>query len=51
MAKLYGRFHGEATLVLHSGCLSQFGGVRLVTLGDWVERGMRLLEFRSAAAR
>ena len=27
--------------------LSQFAGVRLMTLGDGVERGMRMLEFRT----
>ena len=28
-------------------CLSQFAGVRLMTLGDGVERGIRMLEFRT----
>ena len=27
--------------------LSQFAGVRLMTLGDGVERGIRMLEFRT----
>ncbi len=27
--------------------LSQFAGVRLMTLGDGVERGVRMLEFRT----
>lgn len=32
-----------------SGMLSQFAGVRLVTLGDGVERGIRMLEFRTGS--
>jgi len=32
-----------------AGMLSQFAGVRLVTLDDGVERGIRLLEFRTGA--
>lgn len=31
----------------HAGALSQFAGVRLMTLGDGVERGVRMLEFRT----
>jgi hypothetical protein len=31
----------------HAGALSQFAGVRLTTLGDGVERGIRMLEFRT----
>ena len=31
----------------HAGMLSQFAGVRLMTLGDGVERGVRMLEFRT----
>ena len=30
-----------------AGMLSQFAGVRLMTLGDGVERGIRMLEFRT----
>ena len=33
----------------HSGALSQFAGVRLLTLGDGVERGLRMLEFRTGS--
>ena len=29
--------------------LSQFAGVRLMTLGDGVERGIRMLEFRTGS--
>ncbi len=38
-----------ATIATHTGSLSQFGGVRLVTLGDGVERGQRMLEFRTGS--
>ncbi len=47
MAELYGTFVDEAGLAARAGSLSQFGGVRLVTLGDGVERGIRMLEFRT----
>ncbi len=36
-------------LAAHSGMLSQFAGVRLVTLGDGVERGVRMLDFRTGS--
>lgn len=37
----------ETDLAAHAGSLSQFAGVRLVTLGDGAERGVRCLEFRT----
>lgn len=47
MVKLYGRAMSRRDVARHSGMLSQFAGVRLVTLGDGVERGIRMLEFRT----
>lgn len=44
---LYGRSMSRRDLSAHAGSLGQFAGVRLMTLGDGVERGIRLLEFRS----
>ncbi len=49
MAMLYGRSQDAMELARRSGSLAQFGGVRLVTLGDGVERGMRMLEFRTGS--
>jgi len=47
MADLYGRSLSRRDVARHAGMLSQFAGVRLMTLGDGVERGIRLLEFRT----
>ncbi|MBD8554380.1 aldose 1-epimerase family protein [Rhizobium sp. CFBP 8762] len=47
MVELYGEVRSRRDLAASAGCLSQFAGVRLMTLGDGVERGIRLLEFRS----
>lgn len=49
MATLYGRGNTRRELARHAGALSQFAGVRLVTLGDGVERGIRALEFRTGS--
>lgn len=49
MVKLYGTSMDAAALAVRSGSLTQFGGVRLVTLGDGVERGLRMLEFRTGS--
>ena len=46
---LYGKPADAAGLHARTGSLSQFGGVRLVTCQDGVERGMRLLEFRTGS--
>jgi hypothetical protein len=45
--ELYGRSLTRRALAEHTGSLSQFAGVRLSTLGDGVERGLRQLEFRT----
>lgn len=47
MVELYGRRLSKQALEAHAGQLSQFAGVRLMTLGDGVERGVRVLEFRT----
>jgi hypothetical protein len=47
MVELYGRRLSRREVAERSGMLSQFAGVRLMTLGDGVERGIRLLEFRT----
>lgn len=47
MVELYGTERSRKDLSAHTGSLSQFAGVRLMTLGDGVERGVRMLEFRS----
>jgi hypothetical protein len=47
MADLYGRTLTRRQIAERAGMLSQFAGVRLMTLGDGVERGIRMLEFRT----
>ncbi len=47
MAALYGDRLTRRQIEERSGQLSQFAGVRLMTLDDGLERGIRLLEFRS----
>lgn len=47
MVELYGRTYSRLELARRTGSLSQFAGVRLMTLGDGVERGIRMLEFRT----
>ena len=49
MAQLYGMTLSPAALAARTGNLAQFGGVRLVMLGDGVERGIRMLEFRTGS--
>jgi hypothetical protein len=47
MVELYGETKTRRDIAASAGSLSQFAGVRLMTLGDGVERGIRMLEFRS----
>lgn len=47
--ELYGRRLTRAEIAAHAGALAQFGGVRLFTLGDGAERGVRMLEFRTGS--
>ena len=47
MPNLYGRQLTRREVASLSGGLSQFAGVRQMTLGDGLERGIRMLEFRT----
>jgi hypothetical protein len=47
LVELFGRNLTRREVAAQAGSLSQFAGVRLMTLGDGVERGIRMLEFRS----
>jgi len=47
VTRLYGQTMSRRALAERTGALSQFAGVRLMTLGDGVERGVRQLEFRT----
>ena len=49
MPELYGQSVDRADIAARAGSLAQFGGVRLVTCADGVERGIRLLEFRTGS--
>jgi Domain of unknown function (DUF4432) len=47
MVQLYGQSMPRREVARRAGMLSQFAGVRLMTLGDGVECGIRMLEFRT----
>ena len=49
MASLYRELLTRREIAQRSGMLSQFAGVRLMQLDDGVERGIRLLEFRTGS--
>jgi hypothetical protein len=49
MVTLYDSTLTRRAVAERSGMLSQFAGVRLMTLGDGVERGIRMLEFRTGS--
>ncbi|MEO6609933.1 MAG: aldose 1-epimerase family protein [Aestuariivirga sp.] len=49
MTNLYGKPVNAAMLAERTGSLAQFGGVRLVTLENGVERGIRMLEFHTGS--
>ena len=49
MVKLNGRSYSRRELAERAGMLSQFAGVRLMELSDGVERGIRMLEFRTGS--
>ncbi len=49
MVTLYRQTLTRREVAERSGMLSQFAGVRLMTLGDGVERGIRMLEFRTGS--
>jgi hypothetical protein len=46
---LFGRTLTRWQIAEHCGALSQFAGVRLMTLADGVERDVRMLEFRTGS--
>src|SRR6266508_3944392 len=47
MPTLFGASYDRADLMRRVGRFEQVAGVRLVTAGDGIERGIRLLEFRT----
>ena len=47
--QLFGKSMTRGDVATRAGALSQFAGVRLTTLGDGLERGLRLLEFRTGS--
>ncbi len=47
MVRLYDETLTRREVMARAGGLSAFAGVRLMTLGDGVERGIRMLEFRT----
>lgn len=49
MPDLYGKAYSKRDLLRRMGRLDQVAGVRLVTLGDGSERGVRMLEFRTGS--
>ena len=49
VVRLFGQTLSRRQVAERCGSLSQFAGVRLMTLGDGVERGVRMLEFRTGA--
>jgi hypothetical protein len=49
MVELFGDTLTRRQVEERAGSLSQFAGVRLMTLGDGVERGVRMLEFRTGS--
>ena len=49
MVELFGKSLTKREVDARAGLLAQFAGVRLMTLGDGVERGVRMLEFRTGS--
>ena len=49
MVELWGEHFTRQDLLRHAGRLPQVGGVRLVELADGLERGTRVLEFRTGS--
>jgi len=49
MVELFGHTLTQRQLAERAGCLSQVAGVRLMTLSDGVERGVRMLDFRTGS--
>lgn len=49
MVELYGKTFSRRSLRERAGGMAQFAGVRLMELSDGVERGIRMLEFRTGS--
>ena len=49
MPRLHGESMSRSALARRTGRLEQVAGVRLITLGDGSERGVRVLEFRTGS--
>jgi hypothetical protein len=49
MPELFGRSYSRSELLQRVGRLEQVAGVRLVTLGDGLGRGVRVVEFRTGS--
>jgi hypothetical protein len=49
MVDLFGQTLSRRDVAERAGMLDQFAGVRLMTLGDGLERGIRMLEFRTGS--
>lgn len=49
MVDIYGQTLSRRQLAERTGLLSQVAGVRLTTLSDGIERGIRMLEFRTGS--
>jgi hypothetical protein len=49
MPELFGRSYSRSDLLRRVGRLEQVAGVRLVTLGDGIGRGVRVIEFRTGS--
>src|SRR6185437_5090229 len=49
MVELFGKTLSKREVDARAGLMSQFAGVRLMTLGDGAERGVRMLEFRTGS--
>ena len=49
MVELYGRRLTRRDIAARAGVFSQFAGVRLMELADGLERGVRMLEFRTGS--
>jgi hypothetical protein len=49
MPEIFGKYFSRTELLRRVGRLEQVAGVRLATLGDGTERGVRVLEFRTGS--
>jgi len=49
MTSLVGQDLSRAQIMARTGNVAAFGGVRLITLSDGLERGVRMLDFRTGS--